>query len=104
MKRFKKYLISKLVPDYFDIKAKNKELMHDIYNLINKSDEIEGIQTKIFWKIYFDAEDMLWAGDGCNTEFKGLFNKIKPNERQQTKKRTKKEAKRLRVKCSKALS
>ena len=62
------FVISRFVPDYEKIKAENKELKQDIYNLIVKENEIDGIKTKIQWKIVFDIDDMILSGDATKND------------------------------------
>jgi len=75
--RLRNIIINYFVPDYYSIKSKNKELKQDIYNIIRKENQAEGIQSKMFWNMNFDIEDMLWMGDATNTKPKGIFNNIK---------------------------
>jgi hypothetical protein len=72
------FVISRFTPDYEKIKAENKDLKQDIYNLIRKENEVEGITVKIRWKMVFDINDMIWFGDATKTDgkFQGLFSQI----------------------------
>jgi Txe/YoeB family toxin of Txe-Axe toxin-antitoxin module len=75
------FVISRFTPDYEKIKAENKELKQDIYNLIRKENEVEGMTVKMRWKIAFDTDDMIWFGDSTKTgdKFQGLFSQISTN-------------------------
>ena len=72
------FVISRFTPDYEKTKAENKELKQDIYNLVRKENEVEGVAVKIRWKIVFDTEDMIMFGDATNTDdkFQGVLSKI----------------------------
>lgn len=75
---FTAFVISRFVPDYEKTKAENKELKQDIYNLVKKENEVEGVAVKMRWKMVFDTEDMIMFGDATGTdgEFKGLLSQI----------------------------
>ena len=75
------FVISRFAPDYEKTKAKNKELKQDIYNLIRKENEIEGMIVRIHWEMVFDTEDMIWFGDATKTDDKlqGLLSQISTN-------------------------
>ncbi len=47
---------------YQKLKEENKKLKQDIYKLIVKEKEIEGIETKLFWQMAFDAEEVIFSG------------------------------------------
>lgn len=72
------FVISRFTPDYEKIKAENKELKQDIYNLIRKENKIEGITAKMRWKMVFDTDDMIWFGDATKTDgkFQGLLSQM----------------------------
>ena len=72
------FVISRFAPDYEKIKARNKELEQDIYNLIRKENEADGMSTKVRWSMIFDTEDMLMRGDGNKTDnkFQGFLSQI----------------------------
>jgi len=72
------FVISRFAPDYEKTKAENKELKQDIYNLIRKENEVEGMTVKMRWKMVFDTDDMIWFGDSTNTggKFQGLLSQI----------------------------
>ncbi len=74
--KFKAFVISCSASDYEKIKAENKELKQDIYNLIRKENEADGIKTKIRWKMAFDIDDMILFGDGIknDAELKGILS------------------------------
>ena len=80
--RFIAFIISRFTPDYEKIKAENKELKKDIYNLVRKENEVEGISVKIRWKMLLDTDDMIWHGDATETDgkFQGLLSKISTNQ------------------------
>jgi hypothetical protein len=69
------FVISRFAPDYEKTKTENKELKQDIYNLIRKKNEVEGMTVKIRWKMVFDTEDMIMFGDATKTDdkFQGLL-------------------------------
>jgi len=71
-------VISRFTPDYEKTKTENKELKQDIYNLIKKENEIEGMTVKMRWKMVFDTEDMIMFGDATKTDgkFQGLLSQI----------------------------
>lgn len=75
------FVISRFAPDYEKTKAENKELKQDIYNLIRKENEVEGMTVKIRWNIILDIEDMIWFGDVTKTDgkFQGLHSLISTN-------------------------
>lgn len=75
---FLAFVISRFAPDYEKTKAENKELKQDIYNLIRKENEVEGLTVKMRWKLVFDMEDMIWTGDATNIDnkFQGLLSQI----------------------------
>ena len=68
------FVISRFTPDYEKIKAENKELKQDIYNLIRKENEIEGMTVKIRQKMMFDTDDMILFGDATETD--GILSQI----------------------------
>lgn len=72
------FVVSRFAPDYEKTKAENKELKQDIYNLVRKENEVDGMIVKMRWKMVFDTEDMIMYGDATNTESKlqGLLSKI----------------------------
>lgn len=72
------FVISRFAPDYEKTKAENKELKQDIYNLVRKENQVEGITVKMRWEMVFDTEDMIMYGDATNTDgkFQGLLSKI----------------------------
>jgi hypothetical protein len=72
------FVISRFTPDYEKTKAENKELKQDIYNLIRKGNEVEGIAVKIHWKMVFDTDDVIWFGNATETDgkFQGLPSQI----------------------------
>ena len=72
------FVISRFAPDYEKTKAENKELKQDIYSLIRKENEVEGMTVKMRWKMVFDTEDMIMFGDATNTnsQFQGLLSQI----------------------------
>lgn len=45
------------------LKAKNEKLKEDIYNLIKRENEVEGMTTQIKWTITFNTEDMIMFGN-----------------------------------------
>ena len=59
---FVNFVISRFAPDYKEIKAENEKLKQDIYHLIKKRHEIEGMTAEVRWKIVFDAEEMIMYG------------------------------------------
>ena len=75
---FTAFVISRFAPDYEEIKAENKELKQDIYNLIRKENEIEGRTVKMHWKMAFDTEDIIMFGDATKTDgkFTGFLSQI----------------------------
>ena len=72
------FVISRFAPDYEKTKAENKELKEDIYNLIIKENQSEGITVKMKWKMVYDTEDMIIFGDATKTDgkFQGLLSQI----------------------------
>jgi len=75
------FVISRFAPDYEKTKAENKELKQDIYNLIRKENEVEGMAVKIRWNIAFDTDDMIMFGDATKTDDKlqGFLSQISTN-------------------------
>ena len=75
---FISFVIIRFTPDYEKIKAENKELKQDIYNLIRKENEVEGMTVKMRWKMIFDTDDMIWHGDATKKDdkFQGMFYQI----------------------------
>ncbi len=72
------FVISRFTPDYEEIKAENKELKQDIYNLIRKEDEVEGITVKMYWEMSFKEDDMVMVGDGIvDGNIQGLITTIR---------------------------
>jgi len=65
---FTTFVISRFAPDYEKTKAENKKLRQDIYNLIKKENEIEGITTKARWEFTFNTEEIMMFGDATKTE------------------------------------
>ncbi len=61
--------------DYDKIKAENKELRNDIYNLIKNEDKIEGLAIKVLWEIRFDMDDLIMSGSDT-TELIGLTGRF----------------------------
>jgi hypothetical protein len=61
--RFTAFVISRFAPDYEKIKAENKKLKQDIYDLVKNENEVEGVTAKIRWKMFFDTAEMIWFGD-----------------------------------------
>ena len=64
---------------YQKLKAENKRLRQDIYNLVRKKNEIEGIATFMKYDIQYSCEDMVWGGslpEGNNT-YTGLLAMLK---------------------------
>ena len=80
--QFKQWILSivigRFAPDYERTKAENKELKQDIYNLIRKENEVEGMTAKMRWEMVFDKNDMIWFGGAIKTdgEFQGLLSQI----------------------------
>ena len=72
------FVISRFAPDYEKTKAENKELKQDIYNLVRKENQDEGMTVKMRWKMVFDTEDMIMFGDATNTDnqLQGLLSQI----------------------------
>jgi len=72
------FVISHFAPDYEKTKTENKELKQDIYNLVRKENQSEGITVKMRWKMVFDTEDMIVFGDATKTDgkFDGLLSQI----------------------------
>ena len=72
------FVISRFAPDYEKTKAENKDLKQDIYNLIRKENEVEGMTVKMRWKMVFDTEDMIMFGDATETngKFEGFLSQI----------------------------
>lgn len=72
------FVISRFAPDYEKIKTENKELKQDIYNLVRKESEVEGMTAKMRWKMIFDTNDMIWYGDAAKTgdKFQGILSQI----------------------------
>ena len=72
------FVISRFAPDYERTKAENKELKQDIYNLIRKENEVEGMTAKMRWEMVFDKNDMIWFGGAIKTdgELQGLLSQI----------------------------
>ena len=56
---FINFIINRFAPDYEKIKTENKELKQDIYNLIAKENEIDGITTKTRWEFKFKKENAM---------------------------------------------
>jgi hypothetical protein len=72
------FVISRFAPDYDKTKAENKQLKEDIYNLIRKENEVEGLTVKMRWKMAFYIDDMILFGDSTKTDgkFEGLLYEI----------------------------
>ena len=72
------FVISRFAPDYEKTKAENKELKQDIYNLIRKENEVDGMTVKMRWEMVFDTEDVIMFGDASKTDvnFQGLLSQI----------------------------
>ena len=72
------FVIDRFAPDYEKTKAENKELKQDIYNLIRKENEVEGMTVKTRWEMVFDTEDAIMFGDATKTDstFQGLLFQI----------------------------
>jgi len=70
--------MKKIKEKYKLLKAENKNLRQDIYDLIRKENEEEGIVVKMRWNMLFNAEDMVWMGGENNTEtkFQGFLSQI----------------------------
>ena len=70
--------MKKIKEKYKLLKAENKKLQQDIYNLIRKENEEEGIVVRMRWTMIFNAEDILWMGGENNTDtkFQGLLSQI----------------------------
>jgi hypothetical protein len=73
--KIKDCVIAYFAPDYDTIKAENKQLKQDIYNLIRKENQIEGLNAKIRWELEFQMNDIIWFGDVNKTDskFEGLL-------------------------------
>jgi hypothetical protein len=72
------FVISRFAPDYEKTKAENKELKQDIYNLVRKANQAEGITVKMRWKMIFDTDEIIMFGDATKTDgkFQGLLSQI----------------------------
>ena len=75
------FVIRRFAPDYKKTKAENKKLKQDIYNLVRKENQAEGMTVKMRWKMVFDTEDMIMLGDATNTDnqLQGFLYKISSN-------------------------
>jgi len=62
---------------YQKLKAENKSLKEDIYNLVMIDDRPEGSITRGRWLLQFKADEIMWFGDSRKDkgEFKGIINK-----------------------------
>jgi hypothetical protein len=58
---FTEFFIRRFVPDYYDIKSENEQLKRDIYSLIRKENEIEGITAKMLWKIRLTTDELMFC-------------------------------------------
>lgn len=78
--RFIDYIIKRFTPDYYEIKAENKELKQDLYYLIKKENRLEGMMTKMKWNVKIDIDNILLFGsslpEDCEVkEITSYFNK-----------------------------
>ena len=48
---------------YQKLKAENAGLKQDIYSLIEKSDQIEGMETKAMYQMEYGLYEMIWFGN-----------------------------------------
>lgn len=53
---------------YQKLKAENKKLKEDIYNLIRKEKEMIGIQTRMRYELEFQLEETIWFGSYNSTK------------------------------------
>ena len=75
---FISFAVSRFAPDFEKTKDENKKLKQDIYNLVRKENQVEGISVKMRWNMIFSTEDMIMCGDATNTDnqFQGLLSEI----------------------------
>lgn len=72
MKKLKAKLINYILrhyTDYDEIKRKNEELHQDIYALVKKENEIDGLSTRLRWEIKFGMEKVIMFGDAEKENF-----------------------------------
>jgi len=72
------FVISRFAPDYEQIKAENKELRSDIYNLIRNENKVDGLMVKVRYNMRYDMEDCMMAGSRTTepTKFGGISSQI----------------------------
>jgi hypothetical protein len=52
----------KRVTSYQKLKAENQKLKQDIYNLVKKENEIDGIETKVRYCMIYGVQDSIMFG------------------------------------------
>jgi len=63
IKNIKAFILRKLAPDYEGLKAENKQLNSDIYDLITLDKRPEGLITLMKYQSKFDLERVIWQGE-----------------------------------------
>lgn len=75
--------MSKLT-SYQKIKLENQKLKQDIFNLVRKENELDGITTKARYSIMYDTNDAIVFGSRTtdnNSGFSGIMAAISQHER-----------------------
>jgi len=75
--------MSKLT-SYQKLKLENQELKKDIFNLVRKENELDGITTKARYSIMYDTHDRIMFGSRTtdnNSKFSGIMAAISSHER-----------------------
>jgi len=73
MNKLKKWVVLKLVPDYFDAKENNKKLRQEINTLIFKPNSIDANVIINSYTISKDMHDVIWSSDSTPNKFEGFF-------------------------------
>lgn len=67
------FIINKFT-DYNHLQSENKRLKQDIYNLVIKENDLEGLTTKVKWNIIFRMSEVALFGSPAisTNKFKGI--------------------------------
>lgn len=69
------FLINRFVPDYEGLKAENKELRDDIYNLVINGNKAVGLSIKARYNMQYNIDNCLMAGSGTTEQTIGVMSK-----------------------------
>ena len=65
----------KKLSSYQKLKNKNEWLLEQIHKLVCQGEDVEGITAKVYWKLIFETDKMLFYGDSNDcSKYKGIIN------------------------------